>query len=97
MILIENGEVYMVDEGVVRRLDELGRVVIPKEMRKLLNVEKKDLVRIIKQNNSIIIKKYSMSCMICGETKNIKEYKGICLCSRCIEQIRKSQSKTIQE
>lgn len=86
----------MIEEGIVRRLDNLGRVVIPKEMRKLLNVEEKDFVRIIKQNNSIIIKKYSRSCMICGKEKDIKEYKGICLCSKCIEQIGKSQSKKIE-
>ncbi len=43
----------MVEEGIVRRLDDLGRIVIPKEMRKLMNVKEKDFVRIIKQNNSI--------------------------------------------
>ena len=53
----------MVEEGIVRRLDNLGRVVIPKEMRKLMNVKENDFVRIIKQNNSIIIQKFSRSCI----------------------------------
>ena len=80
----------MAEEGIVRRLDDLGRVVIPKEMRKLMNVKEKELVRIVKQNNSVIITKYSRNCMTCGNDKELKEYKGICLCKKCIEKIKKS-------
>lgn len=77
----------MVEEGIVRRLDDLGRIVIPKEMRKLMNVKEKDFVRIIKQNNSIIIKKVSKSCMICGCESNLVEYKDVCFCRSCVEHI----------
>ncbi|MBQ3422747.1 MAG: AbrB/MazE/SpoVT family DNA-binding domain-containing protein [Romboutsia sp.] len=79
----------MVEEGIVRRLDNLGRVVIPKEMRKLMNVKEKDFVRIIKQNNSIIIQKFSRSCMICGSENLLNEYGGLCLCEGCIGKMKK--------
>ena len=79
----------MIEEGIVRRLDDLGRVVIPNEMRKLMKVKEKDWVRIIKQNNSIIIKKYSKSCMICGSENSLNEYGGVCLCERCISKMKK--------
>lgn len=77
----------MVEEGIVRRLDDLGRVVIPKEMRKVMNVKEKDFVRIIKQNNSIIIKKVSKRCTICGSESDLVEYKDVCFCRSCVEHI----------
>lgn len=77
----------MVEEGIVRRLDDLGRIVILKEMRKLINVCERDFVRIIKQNNSIIIKKVSRSCMICGGESELTEYKDVCICRNCIQHI----------
>lgn len=79
----------MVEEGIVRRLDSLGRVVIPKEMRQLMKVNEKELVRIIKQNNSIIIKKYNRSCLVCGSENSLNEYGGVCLCERCIGKMKK--------
>lgn len=85
----------MIEEGIVRRLDNLGRVVIPKEMRKLMNVEERDWVRIIKQNNSIIIKKYSRSCMICGSENKLSEFGGVCLCERCISKMKKIDERRI--
>lgn len=81
----------MVEEGIVRRLDDLGRIVIPKEMRRLINVSERDFVRIIKHNNAIIIKKVSRSCMTCGSESNLVEYKDVCICRDCIDQIGKIQ------
>ena len=77
----------MIEEGIVRRLDNLGRIVIPKEMRKLIDVKEKDFVRIIKQNNSIIIKKFARSCMICGSESELSDYKDVCICRKCIQHI----------
>ncbi|HCW54236.1 MAG TPA: AbrB family transcriptional regulator [Clostridium sp.] len=85
----------MIEEGIVRRLDSLGRVVIPKEMRKLINIAEGDLVKIIKQNNSVIIKKYSRSCMICGSENSLNQYGGLCLCTRCIEKMKKIDERRI--
>ena len=77
----------MVEEGIVRRLDKLGRIVIPKEMRKVMNVKEDDFVRIIKHKNSIIIKKVADSCMFCGSESDLVEYKDVCFCRSCVEHI----------
>ena len=65
----------MNDEGIIRSLDPMGRVVIPKEMRKLLNVMDGDKVRIIKKNNSVIIKRVAGSCFVSVSYTHLDVYK----------------------
>lgn len=66
--------------GITRRVDELGRIVIPKELRKTLNIDIKDPIEFFKDEDSIILRKYksNMACMITGEVsnKNISLFKG---------------------
>ena len=77
----------MNDEGIIRSLDPMGRVVIPKEMRKLLNVMDGDKVRIIKKNNSVIIKRVAGSCLVCGSEQDLIEYKDAWLCRNCVKEM----------
>lgn len=87
----------MNDEGIIRSLDPMGRVVIPKEMRKLLNVMDGDKVRIIKKNNSVIIKRVAGSCLVCGSEQDLIEYKDVCLCRNCVKEMdRMSDTKKYQ-
>ena len=79
----------MVEEGIIRNLDALGRVVIPKEMRKLLNVRDGDAVRIIKQDNAVVIKRAERTCMLCGSGKDLIDYKDTCVCRKCAGELGK--------
>jgi len=75
--------------GVVRKVDELGRVVLPKELRTTMDWNEKDSIEIFVEENSIILKKYQPSCIFCGEAKDIINYKGKNICSECREELKK--------
>lgn len=59
----------MKSTGIIRKVDELGRVVIPKEIRDMLNIVEKDLMEIFIDGDSIILRKYEESCIFCGNKK----------------------------
>lgn len=68
----------MKSTGIVRKVDELGRVVIPIELRRTLGIEEKDPLEIyVDDNGSIILKKYSRGCAKCGQVK-INLHYGLC-------------------
>ena len=73
--------------GIVRNLDQLGRFVIPKETRKMLNLNGGDPVEIFTDGDTIILKKYAQGCQCCGNMENIKEYKGIKICKKCLNEL----------
>ena len=74
--------------GMVRTGDELGRLVIPKELRRLLGLkEGKDSFEIfIDDNKNVILRKYIPGCIVCGDIENLKDVNGIKLCKNCIEK-----------
>lgn len=74
--------------GMVRTVDELGRLVIPKELRRLLGLkEGKDSFEIfIDDNKNVILRKYIPGCIVCGDIENLKDVNGIKLCKNCIEK-----------
>ena len=73
--------------GIVRKMDQLGRLVIPKETRKMFNLNEGEPVEIFTDGDKIIIKKYNPGCQCCGNTENIKEYKGIKICKKCLNEL----------
>lgn len=79
--------------GIIRRVDELGRVVIPIEIRNQFNIREKDPLEIYVDDTSIILKKYELSCIFCGNTKNLVEYKGKLICKKCSNRISSLQNK----
>ncbi len=79
----------MKSTGIVRKVDELGRVVIPKELRKTLDIAEKDGMEIYVDGNAIILKKYEPSCIFCGSGTDVFSFKGRNICSRCLEEIKK--------
>lgn len=79
----------MKSTGIVRRVDELGRIVIPIELRNKLKIAEKDPIEIYVDGSSIILKKHEESCIFCGSTKNLSEYKGKLICSKCLQNITK--------
>ena len=77
----------MKSTGIVRNIDELGRIVVPKEIRQRFGIAKNDPVEIYVENESIILRKYTPVCHFCGSTDEISEYKDKCICRTCIEEI----------
>lgn len=82
----------MKSTGIVRKVDELGRVVIPIELRRTLEIEEKDALEIYVDQNKIILKKYEPSCIFCGNSDNVETFKGRSICQDCLEKI---SSKTV--
>lgn len=74
--------------GIIRRVDELGRVVIPKDMRDLLGIEEKTPMEFFIEKNSIIIEKYEKSCPFCKNKKNLIEFKEEMVCQDCLEELK---------
>ena len=72
---------------VKRKIDELGRVVIPIEIRNKLNISEKDPIEIYVENEKILLRKYEPSCIFCGNTKEIVNYKSKLVCQKCIKKI----------
>ena len=77
----------MKSTGIVRKVDELGRVVIPKEIRNKLDIQEKDPLEIYVQEDCIILKKYESNCIFCGNTKNLIEYKEKLICKNCLNDL----------
>jgi len=73
--------------GVVRKVDELGRIVIPIELRRNLSIAEKDALEIYVDGESIILKKYEPACIFCGNAKDIKVYQGKNICPECLNNI----------
>lgn len=78
----------MKSTGVVRRVDELGRIVIPIELRRTLDIAEKDALEIYVDGEQIILKKYEPACIFCGDARDVINYKGKNIRQNCLQQIR---------
>ena len=74
--------------GIVRKIDELGRIVLPIEMRRTLDIEEKDALEIYVEGSSVILKKYKPSCIFCDTTKDIVVFKGKNICPKCLKELK---------
>ncbi|MFR8041997.1 MAG: AbrB/MazE/SpoVT family DNA-binding domain-containing protein [Clostridium butyricum] len=77
----------MKSTGVVRKVDELGRIVLPIELRRSLDIAEKDALEIYVDGDQVILKKYQPACVFCGEARDISNYKGKNICSECMKDI----------
>ena len=78
----------MKSTGVVRKVDELGRIVLPIELRRSLDIAEKDALEIYVDGEQVILKKYQQACVFCGEARYISNYKGKNICSECMKDIK---------
>lgn len=83
----------MKSTGIVRRVDELGRVVIPIELRNKFEIAEKDPIEIFVDGSNIVLKKFEPNCIFCGSTKKLSEYKGKLVCEKCLEKLSGMKSK----
>jgi transcriptional pleiotropic regulator of transition state genes len=74
--------------GIVRKVDELGRIVLPIEMRRTLDIAEKDALEIYVEGSSVILKKYKPSCIFCDSSKDIAEFKGKNVCPKCLKELK---------
>lgn len=73
--------------GIVRKVDDLGRVVIPIELRRTFGIEEKDGLEIFIDNDLIILRKYEPACIFCGTAYNVTQFKGKTVCKECLSQL----------
>jgi AbrB family transcriptional regulator, transcriptional pleiotropic regulator of transition state genes len=79
----------MKSTGVTRNLDNLGRVVLPIELRRTLNIDIKDPLEVFIDDNKLILKKYNPGCVICESMDIAREFKGQRICKNCIDGLKK--------
>jgi transcriptional pleiotropic regulator of transition state genes len=79
----------MKSTGIVRRIDELGRIVLPMELRRTLGIEERDAMEIYVEGAAIILKKYEPDCIFCGDARNVIHYRGYNICRACLEAMKK--------
>jgi len=77
----------MKNTGIMRKVDELGRIVIPIEIRNKFNIVENDKLEIFIDNSNIVLKKYETGCIFCSNTKNLVEIKGKFICENCKRNI----------
>lgn len=73
--------------GIFRRIDSLGRFVLPKELRKSLDIQQNDYLQIFLDGDSIILRKSQLCCVLCGNTNDLVDYKDKKVCHACLEEL----------
>ena len=78
----------MKSTGIVRRVDELGRIVLPMELRKSMEIGEKASLEIYVDGASIVLKKYQPACVFCDDAKDVINFKGKNVCPNCIRELQ---------
>ncbi len=78
----------MKSTGIVRKVDDLGRIVIPKEIRNVLMIGEKDPLEIFMDGDSVVLKAYKPLCYLCGGSKDLKQYMNRNICADCREKAK---------
>lgn len=73
--------------GIVRKVDVLGRVGLPAELRKTLHIELKDSLAFFTEDNTVILRKYHPGCLFCGQANGLKHLKGKNICQECLSEL----------
>ena len=81
----------MKSTGVVRKVDELGRIVVPIELRRTMDISVKDTLEIFVEGDKIILKKYHPACIFCENAKDVISYKGKMVCKDCLNDLKKDE------
>jgi transcriptional pleiotropic regulator of transition state genes len=74
--------------GVIRQLDSLGRIVLPIELRRTLDIGPKDMLEIFVEGTSVILRKYEPDCLFCGSGHDLFSYREKMICSRCLKEMK---------
>ena len=78
----------MKSTGMIRALDDLGRIVLPIEMRRTLGIAERDLLEITVEEDRIVLKKHEINCLFCGSDEDLTTFKGKLICADCLEELQ---------
>ena len=81
----------MKSTGITRRIDQLGRIVLPKELCRTMNIKEKDALEIYVDGDRIILQKHESGCVFCGELDNLKSYRERSICKSCRASMAKGE------
>ena len=79
----------MKSTGIIRKVDELGRIVLPIELRRTLDIAERDELEIYMENDRIILQKFETSCIFCASSRDLVTYRGKNICQECIRNMGK--------
>ena len=79
----------MKSTGIIRKVDELGRIVLPIELRRTLDIAARDELEIYMENDRIVLQKYEPSCVFCASSRGLVSYRGKNVCQECVRSIGK--------
>ena len=78
----------MKSTGIVRKVDELGRIVLPMELRKLLDIAPRDSLEIFTEGENVILRKYEPQCTFCSDSTNVIVFNNKTICGACLEKLK---------
>lgn len=78
----------MKSTGITRKVDDLGRIVLPIELRRTFDIAEKDVLEIYVEGDTIILKKFEPTCIFCGNARSLVHYKGKNICPSCISEMK---------
>lgn len=77
----------MKSTGIIRKVDELGRIVLPIELRRTLDIAERDELEIYLENDRIILQKFEPACVFCGSSRNLMVYRKKNVCKECVRKM----------
>ena len=77
----------MKSTGIIRKVDDLGRIVLPIELRRMLDIAERDELEIYMENDQIILQKYEPACVFCASSRNLIVHRGKNVCQECIRKM----------
>ena len=77
--------------GIVRKIDELGRIVLPIEIRKTMDIKSHDAIEMFVAEDRIVLKKYEPACVFCDNAENVTFFRGKLVCRDCLEALKKAE------
>ena len=77
----------MKSTGIIRKVDELGRIVLPVELRRTLDIAERDELEIYLENDRFILQIYEYSCIFCGSSRGLTNYRRKNVCQECIKKM----------
>lgn len=77
----------MKSTGIIRKVDELGRIVLPIELRRTLDIAERDSLEIFVSDDTIILKKHQPTCVFCNGSRGITSFRGKNVCANCIASL----------
>ena len=83
----------MKSTGIIRKVDDLGRIVLPIELRRTLDIAERDELEIYMENDRIILQKYEPACIFCGSSQGLSAYQGKNVCKACIRKLAENENK----